>query len=147
MQIPSRSSSRRPLPTLARLAGAGALSLAGLCSCAAEPADAGSAPLARQIETLIGDAACDSAAQCRTVAVGAKPCGGPEAYLAWSTRRTDEPQLKAAVLRHAERRRAENVAAGLASNCMMVTDPGASCRAGRCSLNPPGMGPAASSPY
>jgi hypothetical protein len=131
-----------------RLAGA-ALFMLSLCSCATEPGDAGAsaAQLAQRIDALVGDAACDTAAQCRSIAVGAKPCGGPERYVAWSTLRTDEQQLKEAVARHAQRRQADNQASGMASNCMMVTDPGASCRARRCSLNTLGFGPAASSPY
>ena len=138
-----------------RLMGVGLLSLMSLCSCAAEPAEkadkadtgVGAAQLSQRIDALVGDAACDSAAQCRSIAVGAKPCGGPERYLAWSTARTDEKQLKEAVARHAQRRNADNQAGRMASNCMMVTDPGASCTAQRCTLNVPGFGPAASSPY
>lgn len=132
-----------------RLAAAGLLSLTGLCSCASEPTDAtaSATQLSHKIDALVGDAACDSAAQCRTIAVGAKPCGGPERYVAWSTARTDERQLKDAVAKHAQRRQADNQASHMASNCMMVTDPGASCRAQRCSVNPPGFGTAASSPY
>jgi hypothetical protein len=129
-----------------RLIAAGSLSLLGLCSCAAQPADT-AAQLAQQIESLIGDAACEGAAQCRTIAVGAKPCGGPERYMAWSTARTDEQQLKDAVAKHAAQRRADNQASRMSSNCMMVTNPGASCSARRCSLNKQGIGTQPTNPY
>jgi hypothetical protein len=129
-----------------RLAAAGFLSLLGLCSCAAQPADT-AAQLSQQIDSLVGDAACDSAAQCRTIAVGAKPCGGPERYVAWSTARTDEKQLKDVVAKHAARRHADNQASRMSSTCMMVTDPGASCSAKRCSLNTQGIGTPPANPY
>jgi hypothetical protein len=79
---------------------------------------------ARAISALIGDAACDDDSQCRTLAVGAKPCGGPEYYLAWSTKRTD-----AAALRQAadSALAAPSVDRGMQSTCVFVTDPGAYC--------------------
>lgn len=129
---------------LPRLVGASVLSVLALCSCAAEPPTP--AQLAERIDTLIGDAACDSSSQCRTIAIGARACGGPDSYRAWSTRRTDQKELSTAVQQHAERRRAENVANRMASICVMATDPGASCRAQRCSLNPVGLGQPASGP-
>ncbi len=66
------------------------------CGCAAADAPAGAEAPMEKIRALIGDAACDSDAQCRTIAIGAKACGGPEAYLAWSTKRTDATALREA---------------------------------------------------
>ena len=48
-----------------------------------------------QIRALIGTAACTDTSQCRTVGIGARPCGGPQAYLAWSTAHTDGAALAA----------------------------------------------------
>jgi hypothetical protein len=79
------------------------------------------------IQSAIGDAACDSDAQCMTIGVGAKACGGPESYLAWSTARTDGQALRSMVAQDAERRRKEAAARGEMSNCAMVLDPGAYC--------------------
>jgi hypothetical protein len=123
---------------------AGMLMALGAAACTAGPE---TAPPAAASETLwpavkaeVGDAACDSAAQCRSMPVGSKACGGPAGYLAWSTKRSSEPRLKALVERHAQAQRDEDARAGAASNCMMVMDPGASCvtagpNAGRCTLN------------
>jgi hypothetical protein len=80
-----------------------------------------------KIRALIGDAACDGDAQCRTIAIGTKACGGPEYYLAWSTKRTDAAALLDAVAAHAGARRPEPPRPGVRSNCMLVTDPGAYC--------------------
>lgn len=101
-------------------------------------------PSARQqlqaIEALIGDAPCDRDAQCRTVAVGYKACGGPGRYLAWSTRNVRQPELEALVQQHARTERAESERLGLISDCALVIDPGALCRAQRCQLQSGGGG-------
>ncbi|MBY0236925.1 MAG: hypothetical protein K2W93_18225 [Burkholderiaceae bacterium] len=96
----------------------------------------------QQIQAEIGDAACDGPQQCHSVAVGAKACGGPDAYLAWSSKRSNEAKLRALVAAHAQARKDENATSGMVSDCRMVTDPGASCQAGRCVLQPPGAVPA-----
>ena len=41
------------------------------------------------------DRGCTSDAQCRTVAVGAKPCGGPETFLPYSTAREQPAKVAA----------------------------------------------------
>ena len=89
-----------------------------------------SAALEAEVLGLIGDAACESHEQCRTVAFGAKACGGPQSYLAWSTKGTDEAALKAAAEQYAVQRRAEVSDGGMVSNCALVTDPGAYCAPG-----------------
>jgi hypothetical protein len=96
-----------------------------------------------RVEALIGDAACDTDAQCRTVGIGLKPCGGPAAYRAWSTLRTDEKTLQAAVTAQADTQRREQIIEGRVSTCEVVPDPGAYCdkrqpasgHAGVCRLN------------
>lgn len=119
------------------------LSLSSLVACATEPVPKStmstkpaesSAQLFTQIKTLIGDAPCDDASQCRTIAVGFKACGGPGGYLAWSTKNVDEAKLKDLVQRQAAASQAESQRDGMISDCRMVTDPGAVCRAGRCVL-------------
>jgi len=113
---------------------------AALTSCA-QPASAPapeSVRLDHELRALIGPAACSMSAQCRTVAIGAKACGGPSAYLAWSTEGTDAARLADLAARQAAAHRRENEAGRLVSNCAMVNDPGAACVAGRCQLAPPG---------
>ena len=90
------------------------------------------------ITALVGDAACSTDSQCRTVAVGSKACGGPAAYLAWSINRTDGIRLATAAARHAELMRGQQRASGIASNCAFVADPGAACKAARCELRSAG---------
>jgi hypothetical protein len=84
-------------------------------------------PLA-PVRALIGDAACSGDEQCHTIAVGAKACGGPEAYLAWSTQRTEEKALEAAAAAYSSRRLDIVARGGRVSNCALTVDPGASCQ-------------------
>ncbi|MEO7338728.1 MAG: hypothetical protein ABIV63_19320 [Caldimonas sp.] len=111
--------------TFARVAS-GALVVALTASCATAQTDA-TGDARATLRRLIGDAACESDSQCRTVAVGAKSCGGPEAYLAWSTLGSDRMAIEAASVRSAEAARRESQKSGLLSNCAMVVDPGATC--------------------
>lgn len=94
----------------------------------------GAQPLWARIETEIGDAACDAANQCRTLPVGNRPCGGPERYVAWSGKRSDGARLAQLGTQYAAARKAENEREGLMSTCQLITDPGATCSAGRCVL-------------
>ena len=80
-----------------------------------------------QVQQLIGEAVCTSDADCRTIAVGDKACGGPESYLAWSARQTDPQRLAAAAQRYTSERKAQNQQSGMVSNCAFVADPGARC--------------------
>jgi hypothetical protein len=107
-----------------------------LAACAAEPAARtgtdSAAPLLEQIRAEIGDAACSSDQQCRSLAIGAKPCGGPESFVAWSVQRSDAARLERLATAYRKEREAENARERRVSNCMFVADPGAQCKAGRC---------------
>lgn len=104
------------------------------------PAAPGAGGLAAQISAEIGDAACDNAQQCRTLAYGHKACGGPERYLAYSTKRSDSARLAQLGEQLARQRRDEDVRSGMMSTCSVTPDPGATCTAGRCVLQPQGPG-------
>jgi len=129
---------------LTRLASPALLALLALlaclfAACATEPAAAPAEPAATTqslrssaewlaaIEREIGDAACETSAQCRTIGVGAKACGGPQAYLAWSSEVSDPARLAALVSGHREARRLEVERSGLLSDCRITPDPGAAC--------------------
>ena len=91
--------------------------------------DGDSAALLREIVGSIGDAACTTDADCRSVGVGEKACGGPEAYLAWSITTTRPAVLAGLVSRHRTARQRDHERSGLLSTCAVVPDPGAVCRA------------------
>ena len=98
---------------------------------AGQPAHVG---LLQKIQEEIGSAECDNASQCKTLPVGHKSCGGPEGYLAYSTKTGNTKQLMALAEQYAAARKAENERSGMLSNCMMEPDPGATCVANRCVL-------------
>lgn len=106
----------------------------------AVPPDQGAAELRQQILAQVGEAGCDSSQQCHTLPMGAKACGGPESYLAWSDRSLDGKRLRQLADRYAAARRFELQREGLMSNCALTPDPGAVCRAQRCVLQPLGPG-------
>lgn len=93
--------------------------------------------LSRELHELIGPATCSADSQCRSLAVGAKACGGPAGYLAWSTAGTDVARVTDLAARQTEAQRREVVASGMRSNCAIAVDPGAVCLAGRCQLATP----------
>jgi hypothetical protein len=109
-------------------------------SAPAAPAAAATS-LAAQMRAQIGAAACTDSSQCKTVPLGARACGGPEGYLAYSTAATPPAPLQALAERYAQQRRAEQAAAGMMSTCQMMVDPGAVCQASACQLRT--AGPAA----
>lgn len=99
-----------------------------------QAAPAATQALYQEIQQEIGSAACDAPAQCRTLAIGHKACGGPERYAAWSTGASDAARLARLGAEYAAARKADNASSGMISNCMLVADPGATCSAGRCVL-------------
>lgn len=98
-----------------------------------------------QIRGLVGAASCTSSTECQSLALGAKPCGGPEFYLAWSNRQTALPPLHALAARYRQERMAANAESAVVSDCRMLGDPGARCQmsapssAGQCVSRAPGM--------
>ncbi len=132
MQSPASTPPSRG-PTAMRLL----MLMIGLCcaACSAVQAAPEAEPtLLQQLQTAAAAGTCSDTTQCRTVAVGARACGGPESYLAWSTEGTDAARVKSLAERHkAERKRAIE-ASGERSDCRMMSDPGAECKANRCEL-------------
>jgi hypothetical protein len=87
-----------------------------------------------RIHALVGTPSCSADSQCKTLALGARPCGGPEAYLAYSTARTPEAELHALAQTYQAERHAANTRAGMVSTCLARPDPGAVCQLGACTL-------------
>jgi hypothetical protein len=140
---------RSPFPGARRRHAMHRFSTLFLLGCAACGSTVSAPPTAdapatlRQIRALVGAAPCKASAQCHTLALGAKACGGPDAYLAWSSVATRESALLALAARYRAQRQAENAASPLLSDCRLVDDPGALCRVdagaagGACALRGP----------
>ncbi len=124
---------------------AGLLLAAMLVACQAQPLASGSAPsgaaaeaaLLQRIHAEVGSAACSSQADCRTLPMGSKACGGPAGWLAWSASASQGDRLQTLAAELAARQQQRQAAEGMMSTCSVVPDPGARCEAGRCILNRP----------
>jgi hypothetical protein len=126
----------RPLAILLLIACAACASAGGEPTA---PTPAAAPASLAQIQALIGTPSCSGDTQCHSLAVGAKPCGGPEAYLAWSSAKTNPDTIRALGERYKAERQAEGAARGAVSDCRFQVDPGAVCRAGVCQLGDGGL--------
>lgn len=61
--------------------------------------------------------------QCKSIAFGSKPCGGPWKYLVYSTARTNEARLKQLVKEFNQLERKLNKERKVISTCEFVTEP------------------------
>ena len=131
-----------PSPCPPRLSPARRLACLGwaalVVACQAQPvADTGQAAeatLLQRIKAEIAEAPCSSSAQCRTLPLGSKACGGPAGWIAWSASVSDGDRLQAWAADLAQRQRNREQAEGVMSTCSIVPDPGAVCLANRCVL-------------
>lgn len=106
------------------------LAVLALPACAQTPPPAQAQPqpaTLEQIRTLAANPACTSDNQCQALALGATPCGGPEAYLPHSLAHSDPKALQRLVQRYREERRAVHAASGMLSNCRVLPTPAVHC--------------------
>jgi hypothetical protein len=88
--------------------------------------------LKRAIDEEIGEPRADSVAQCKYIAFGAKPCGGPWTFLVYSTTRTDESKLQRLVREYNALQKKINAEEGLASDCSVPPEPELTLENGVC---------------
>jgi hypothetical protein len=87
---------------------------------------------ARLDSTLDGASACTVDTECHSVAVGAKACGGPTGYRAYSSKTVSTTSVEA--LAQQERDLAAQAArdSHQVSPCFVLADPGARCQQNKC---------------
>ena len=90
------------------------------------------AEMRREIDALIGDAAGASIEDCRYMALGDKPCGGPWEYVIYSVSSTDSTALAERVTAYNAFEEEMNRRYMYMSDCMYVTPPVLAYRDGRC---------------
>jgi len=110
----------RRIPALALLL------LAGLVQ-AEDRAEDRAAAARAAVEQAIGQPDCSQHAQCRSLAMGTRACGGAEFYLAYSTQRSDPERLEKLAAAHRAERKAAHLASGRMGTCQVLPDPGAHC--------------------
>lgn len=86
------------------------------------------------VEKEIGTPGASEAAQCKLIAFGAKPCGGPAEYLVYSTAKTDEARLKQLVNEFNQLAKKINQEQKILSDCMFVTEPKVGLVGGICTI-------------
>jgi hypothetical protein len=116
-------------------ARAGGTPTGAASSAARQPApQTGQGDTLARIRALAANATCTEDSQCHSLALGTRPCGGPEGYLAWSSAQTRPADIQALGEQYKAERSAANAASGAMSTCQFLPDPGAQCRAGTCRL-------------
>ena len=121
---------------LRRAAGLGVLLMLGACQAQTGGASAAGgheeSALLTRIQAAVGEAGCSSDAQCRSLPIGEKACGGPERWMAWSATSPKADLLPGWAAELATLARQRNQRSGMVSNCQYLPDPGAVCRARHC---------------
>ena len=91
-----------------------------------------------QLETTLSKAsACTVDTECHSVAVGAKACGGPTGYRAYSSKNVSTASVDALAQHERDLAAAAARESHQVSPCFMLGDPGAHCQQGRCVTGPP----------
>jgi hypothetical protein len=85
-----------------------------------------------EIIALIGTPSCTGQGDCRYIALGAKPCGGPWEYLIYSRATVDELTLRFKVSKYNAFNGAYNRRYNISSDCMVVPPPRVGCVGGIC---------------
>lgn len=100
-------------------------------------ADAGDAEdelesLRAAIIKLIGQAPCANLVRCRLLALGTRPCGGPDEYLAYSSITVQRIVLENKAVEYGLLQEELQRAGGAAGACVMLPEPRLACVGGRC---------------
>jgi len=87
-----------------------------------------------RLERLTENKECQQDNQCKVIGVGARPCGGPDQYLLYSTLHTDEKMLSYTNDRYQKLKKQQNEKLGLMSICQMLMPPVSACIENKCAL-------------
>lgn len=94
------------------------------------------AAMEAEIDAFIQDRSCASDGDCRVIAFGAKPCGGPWTYKVWSAATVDSTELARLVADYNAYNAELNRKWGWASTCDYVLPPTVGCVDGSCAETP-----------
>lgn len=90
-----------------------------------------------RLERLTENKECQQDNQCKVIGVGARPCGGPDQYLIYSTLHTDEKMLSYTNDRYQKLKTQQNEKLGLMSTCQMLLPPASACIENKCAIGNP----------
>jgi hypothetical protein len=84
------------------------------------------------IDMKIGQAKCSEDMQCKALAIGANPCGGPESYQAYSTLNTDVEGLTELTANYKMVRKTLHAKTGTMGACIVIPEPAVQCKNQQC---------------
>lgn len=84
------------------------------------------------IDSAIGEAPAGDISECRLIALGVRPCGGPRMYRAYSVGETDSTYLGALAEIYEQLDRERNAELGLIGTCEVLAPPVLDFVDGRC---------------
>ena len=90
------------------------------------------AALKEEALLLIGEANCSEIGECRSLPLGAKPCGGPWEYLIYSTVKSDTLKIRDKVDEYNAWNEVLNKRYGYISDCVIAEEPQLVCLNGKC---------------
>ncbi|NVJ49048.1 MAG: hypothetical protein HWE13_05035 [Gammaproteobacteria bacterium] len=91
--------------------------------------------LYREVTDLINPQSCSSNQDCALVAIGHKPCGGPDEYRVYSKKGSDEGALLAKADLHRALIKTIQSEQKLVGICMVTPKPLTHCAANRCQID------------
>jgi hypothetical protein len=90
------------------------------------------AALRSEILAMIGGAPCANVVHCRLLALGSRPCGGPDEYLAYSSHTANRPVLENKALEYTLIQEDIQRAKSVAGVCVVLPEPRLACVDRRC---------------
>ena len=84
------------------------------------------------LNTLITDTQCDTNAQCKVSPIGHRACGGPSAFIVYSTKTTEQKEVTALSEKVTTLESKYNTKEGLISTCQFLIAPSAQCIDNKC---------------
>ena len=92
--------------------------------------------LRAEIVKLVGDPRCVNLVHCRVLPLGARPCGGPSEYLAYSSTTGNREMLESKAYEYSFLEEEINRKQAAVGTCEVPPPPRAACIDGRCTLSP-----------
>ncbi len=89
-----------------------------------------------EITAAIGEARCRNLVNCRIVGLGARPCGGPDEFVAYSIWDTDRQHIANLVFEYNLLREDMMLDSDVVGTCEQLQEPGIDCVHDRCVIVP-----------
>ncbi len=102
------------------------------CGQQTSPDEAQLKALRAQIVEMIGDASCVNLVHCRLLALGTRPCGGADEYLAYSSHMANRTALENKALEYTLIQEDLQQARNVAGVCVVLPQPRLACVDRRC---------------